>query len=868
MRSSDVSPLSSIENVPTALSKSVVAKRLLDHAVALVGVVAGALDRVEQHRHRRVPVCGEAVGRLAELAPVVAHEALPAGGQLARVLRDRREVGACAGGAEPPVELRHEQVVGADLQRVRARPRAGRATAAPSCCPRRRRSRRRRAASRAISRGEVPVVLVARIHPLLAHDAQAGRPWPPTRYSSARPSPSSDLSPSTNTRARRRAAGSSAPPPRPARRPRAPRARSCGRPTGRTCRARPPPAPGTSLVSPIAVDAGLTCTNPASFVIGSEIAVAPGVEVADVGDRARVLDGLAGVLGGLVRIPADPVAAGGRVVGGGEVDLEVAHLAARLPQRELLGVDDALRLVGVRALERQAREDRERVARHAAGAALLVTAAGDGHDRDGACDGQQGFGGGANQRGGSDRSGAILAAVGPPTADCRPPTYIPRMKIGVLTAGGDCPGLNAVIRAVTRKSLAAGHEVGRPVARLRRPRGAQLRAARHARRVGDPAARRDDPVDLELRPLPPRRRRRRRCATAVAAGRVRRRRRDRRRAHDEHHAQAARGRAPDDRRARRRSTTTSPAPTSRSASTPRCRSRPTRSTACTRPPQSHDRVMVIEVMGRNTGWIAVFSGIAGGADAIVIPELELTVEEIGDSINARHERGKSFSIVVVAEGAELAFASGEKRQVRASTETDNYGYPRLGGIGQALGARDRGAHRLRDARHDARPRPARRHADGHRPRARHPLRGEGGRACDRRRVRPDGRAARDRDDERSARRRAGGQADRPRLPAVGQHLLRVRLRPGTDLGLQKGILPADQWKRNRSQAPSTCRSASGCASRARCGWPPRYPQYTATAIIAARHPDPDRAARPARRRPDVPQRPRRSARCMRSARSA
>jgi ATP-dependent phosphofructokinase / diphosphate-dependent phosphofructokinase len=101
--------------------------------------------------------------------------------------------------------------------------------------------------------------------------------------------------------------------------------------------------------------------------------------------------------------------------------------------------------------------------------------------------------------------------------------------------------------------------------------------------------------------------------------------------------------------------------------------------------QSHDRVMVIEVMGRNTGWIAVFSGIAGGADAIVIPELELTVEEICESINARHERGKDFSIVVVAEGAELAFASGEKRQVRTSEETDEYGYPRLGGIGLALG---------------------------------------------------------------------------------------------------------------------------------------------------------------------------------------
>jgi 6-phosphofructokinase 1 len=100
--------------------------------------------------------------------------------------------------------------------------------------------------------------------------------------------------------------------------------------------------------------------------------------------------------------------------------------------------------------------------------------------------------------------------------------------------------------------------------------------------------------------------------------------------------------------------------------------------------QSHDRVMVVEVMGRNTGWIAVFAGIAGGADGIVIPELELTVEEIAGAIQRRHERGKDFSIIVVAEGAELAFASGEQRQIRASDDVDSYGYPRLGGIGAAL----------------------------------------------------------------------------------------------------------------------------------------------------------------------------------------
>ena len=100
--------------------------------------------------------------------------------------------------------------------------------------------------------------------------------------------------------------------------------------------------------------------------------------------------------------------------------------------------------------------------------------------------------------------------------------------------------------------------------------------------------------------------------------------------------------------------------------------------------QSHDRVMLVEVMGRNSGWIAVFAGLAGGADAIVIPELELTVEEITEGIEHRHKHGKNFSIIVVAEGAELAFASGERRTVRASDETDQYGHPRMGGIAMAL----------------------------------------------------------------------------------------------------------------------------------------------------------------------------------------
>ncbi|HET6830278.1 MAG TPA: ATP-dependent 6-phosphofructokinase [Solirubrobacterales bacterium] len=100
--------------------------------------------------------------------------------------------------------------------------------------------------------------------------------------------------------------------------------------------------------------------------------------------------------------------------------------------------------------------------------------------------------------------------------------------------------------------------------------------------------------------------------------------------------------------------------------------------------QSHDRVMVVEVMGRNAGWIALYGGLAGGADGIVIPEVDTTCEELAAAVTKRHDRGKSFSIIVVAEGANLAFESGEVRQIRASDETDEYGYVRLGGIGAAL----------------------------------------------------------------------------------------------------------------------------------------------------------------------------------------
>src|SRR5213593_4733615 len=95
--------------------------------------------------------------------------------------------------------------------------------------------------------------------------------------------------------------------------------------------------------------------------------------------------------------------------------------------------------------------------------------------------------------------------------------------------------------------------------------------------------------------------------------------------------------------------------------------------------ESHNRVMVVEVMGRHTGWIAVMSGIAGGADVIVIPEQPISIDEACDDIRRRHERGKDFSIVVVSEGYELEGLADEGEQ-------DQFGHVRLSqrGVGDAL----------------------------------------------------------------------------------------------------------------------------------------------------------------------------------------
>jgi 6-phosphofructokinase 1 len=96
--------------------------------------------------------------------------------------------------------------------------------------------------------------------------------------------------------------------------------------------------------------------------------------------------------------------------------------------------------------------------------------------------------------------------------------------------------------------------------------------------------------------------------------------------------------------------------------------------------ESHHRVMVVEVMGRHAGWIALHSGIAGGADVILIPERPFDIEEVCSLVRRRHARGRAFSIVVVAEGA----LPQEGTMELAPGEKDEFGHARLGGIGQRL----------------------------------------------------------------------------------------------------------------------------------------------------------------------------------------
>jgi len=98
--------------------------------------------------------------------------------------------------------------------------------------------------------------------------------------------------------------------------------------------------------------------------------------------------------------------------------------------------------------------------------------------------------------------------------------------------------------------------------------------------------------------------------------------------------------------------------------------------------EAHHRIVIVEVMGRNTGWIALYAGLAGGANLTLIPEVPLGLNQVYGLLKNRHANGKVYSIIVVAEGAKVLQ---EKEQIIVATqERDEFGHPRLGGISRVL----------------------------------------------------------------------------------------------------------------------------------------------------------------------------------------
>jgi 6-phosphofructokinase len=191
--------------------------------------------------------------------------------------------------------------------------------------------------------------------------------------------------------------------------------------------------------------------------------------------------------------------------------------------------------------------------------------------------------------------------------------------------------------------------------------------------------------------------------------------------------------------------------------------------------ESHHRVLVVEVMGRHAGWIALHAGIAGGANVVLIPEQPFDIEAVCALVKQRFET-KYAPIVVVSEGAVPA-EGGDMTLV--SGDQDAFGHVRLG------------AHRRRGPRRRARPHPARRHPDGLRPLAGHPLRAPGDRCGRRRRLRHDDGAARDADHPGAADRgHRQAQAREPRGVRRGTGLLRLRRCPGLGVESRPGAPPA------------------------------------------------------------------------------
>jgi 6-phosphofructokinase 1 len=100
--------------------------------------------------------------------------------------------------------------------------------------------------------------------------------------------------------------------------------------------------------------------------------------------------------------------------------------------------------------------------------------------------------------------------------------------------------------------------------------------------------------------------------------------------------------------------------------------------------RSHQRIMVVEVMGRHAGWITLKSGMAGGAHFILIPEVAVDLDKLCDGLKRRYEEGKDYAIVAVAEGVSFTSKKGAEEHVLQTDELDEFGHVRLGGVGKFL----------------------------------------------------------------------------------------------------------------------------------------------------------------------------------------
>ena len=133
---------------------------------------------------------------------------------------------------------------------------------------------------------------------------------------------------------------------------------------------------------------------------------------------------------------------------------------------------------------------------------------------------------------------------------------------------------------------------------------------------------------------------------------------------------------------------------------------------------SHNRVIVIEVMGRDAGWIAYASGVAGGAHVILVPEKEIDIDHVCALLKYNYDHGKHYGVVVVAEGCHLP----EVGQVIGSQQVDSFGHVRLSGIGEALAELIEKKTGYRNPLREPGPHAARRRSYGLRPRSRPALR--------------------------------------------------------------------------------------------------------------------------------------------------